>query len=316
MAQKTNLNVTPYYDDFEEGDNFHKVLYRPGFAVQARELTSQQSILQNQIEKMGRNIFKEGAVVKPGGLAIDTAYEFVKLDSTSTSTSANVGDVLTGATSGVKAEVLQIVAASGADPVTYYVRYVSTTSSSITNNSPRFQPGESLGSGRVVQITNTTANPAVGKGTRATVGESVYFTQGFFVYTESKTTIVSKYSDIPDANVGFKIVQQVFNVDDDTGLYDNQGSTPNLTAPGADRYRITLELTTDANVDSDENFIHVATVKKGAIFTAVSAQQNLQYNIPRDMIATRIRENSGNYIVKPFNAATLKEKLVKVVGEF
>ena len=294
------LFSTKYKDDFRDSDGYYRILFNSGKTLQARELTQLQTIIQKQIERFGNNIFKEGAVVKPGGLAIDTAYEFVKLDSTSTSTSANVGDILTGATSGVKAEVLEIIAASGADPVTYFVRYVSTTSSSITNNTPRFQPGESLGSGRVVQITNTTVNPAVGKGTRATVGESIYFTQGFFVYTEAKTTIVSKYSDIPDANVGFKILQQVFNVDDDTGLYDNQGSTPNLTAPGADRYRITLELTTDANVDSDENFIHVATVKKGAIFTAVSAQQNLQYNIPRDMIATRIRENSGNYIVKPF----------------
>ena len=53
MSQKTDLNVSPYYDDFDETDNFHRVLYRPSFAVQARELTTQQSILQNQIEKMG-----------------------------------------------------------------------------------------------------------------------------------------------------------------------------------------------------------------------------------------------------------------------
>ena len=52
MAQKTDLNVAPYYDDFDSTDNFHKVLFRPGFAVQARELTQLQSILQNQIEKI------------------------------------------------------------------------------------------------------------------------------------------------------------------------------------------------------------------------------------------------------------------------
>ena len=55
MSQKTDLNVSPYYDDFDETDNFHRVLYRPSFAVQARELTTQQSILQNQIERMGRH---------------------------------------------------------------------------------------------------------------------------------------------------------------------------------------------------------------------------------------------------------------------
>ena len=52
MAQITDLNVSPYYDDFDEADNFHRVLFRPGFAIQARELTQLQSILQNQVEDM------------------------------------------------------------------------------------------------------------------------------------------------------------------------------------------------------------------------------------------------------------------------
>ena len=51
MVQKTDLNVSPYYDDFDETDNFHRTLFRPGFAIQARELTQLQSVLQGQIEK-------------------------------------------------------------------------------------------------------------------------------------------------------------------------------------------------------------------------------------------------------------------------
>ena len=291
---------TKYRDDYSDSAGFYRILYNSGKVLQARELTQMQTIINKQIERFGNNIFKEGAVVKPGGLSIDTGYEFVKLDVTSTSTAANVGDILTGATSGVKAEVLEVVAASGSDPATFYLRYVNTSSAASSATTPRFQAGESLGAGRIVQITNTSVNPAIGKGTRATVGESVYFTQGFFVYAESQTTIVSKYSDIPDAELGFKILQDVVSVDDDMSLYDNQGAVPNTTAPGADRYRIRLVLTTKANLTAAENFIHVATIKNGAIFTAVSAQTNLQYNIPRDMVATRIRENSGDYIVKPF----------------
>ncbi len=60
MAQQTNLNVSPYFDDFDPNDNYHKVLFKPGYPVQARELTGLQSILQNQIEKFGQNFFKEG----------------------------------------------------------------------------------------------------------------------------------------------------------------------------------------------------------------------------------------------------------------
>ena len=67
MPQETNLNVAPYFDDFEPSSNYYKVLYKPGFPVQARELTTMQSVLQNQIEDMGNHLFREGAKVIPGG---------------------------------------------------------------------------------------------------------------------------------------------------------------------------------------------------------------------------------------------------------
>ena len=294
------LFETKYKDDFNDSDGYYRILFNSGRSLQARELTQMQTIINTQIERFGNNIFKEGAAVKPGGLTIDNNYEFVKLDATSSSTTATVGTILTGATSGIKAEILQRVPAESGDPVTVYVRYVDTSASSTTTSTPRFLPGESLGSGRIVQITNTTANPAVGKGTRALIGDSIYFTQGFFVYTESQNAIISKYTDDPTTNVGFKIIQEVQSVDDNLQLYDNQGASINTTAPGADRYCIKLRLTSDDQLTSDENFIHINTIKEGAIFAAVSSQQDLAYAIPRDMVATRIKENSGDYIVKPF----------------
>ena len=61
MAEKTDLNVSPYYDDYNENNNFHKVLFRAGRALQSRELIQSQSILQNQIERFGGHMFKEGS---------------------------------------------------------------------------------------------------------------------------------------------------------------------------------------------------------------------------------------------------------------
>ena len=66
MAQKTNLNINPYYDDFDKDNNFYRVLFKPGYPIQARELTTLQSILQGQIEQFGRHMFQEGTVVIPG----------------------------------------------------------------------------------------------------------------------------------------------------------------------------------------------------------------------------------------------------------
>ena len=74
MAQLTDLNVSPYYDDFNKNDNFQKVLFRPGFAVQARELTTLQSILQDQISSQGKFIFKEGSQVIPGQASFAKNY--------------------------------------------------------------------------------------------------------------------------------------------------------------------------------------------------------------------------------------------------
>ena len=82
MPQKTNLNISPYYDDFNKDDNFYKVLFKPGFPVQARELTGLQSLLQNQVESFGKHIFKEGSMVIPGNIELDRSYFSAKVNDT------------------------------------------------------------------------------------------------------------------------------------------------------------------------------------------------------------------------------------------
>ena len=61
-----NLNRLPYFDDFNEDKNFHRILFKPGVAVQARELTQLQTILQNQIERFGDHTFENGSRVLGG----------------------------------------------------------------------------------------------------------------------------------------------------------------------------------------------------------------------------------------------------------
>jgi len=56
-------NVSPYFDDYSEDKNFHRVLFKPGVAVQARELTQSQTILQNQIKRIGDSIYVDGSKV-------------------------------------------------------------------------------------------------------------------------------------------------------------------------------------------------------------------------------------------------------------
>ena len=82
MTISTNFNVSPYYDDFSEDKKFLRMLFKPGFAVPARELTQSQTLLQKQIEKFGNHIFENGSVVTGGttylqdvtSLKLDTAF--------------------------------------------------------------------------------------------------------------------------------------------------------------------------------------------------------------------------------------------------
>ena len=81
MPSPTDFNLSPYYDDFTESKKFHRILFRPGFAVQARELTQSQTILQNQLERSGDHFFKKGAMVIPGEIGFDVNYYAVKISS-------------------------------------------------------------------------------------------------------------------------------------------------------------------------------------------------------------------------------------------
>jgi hypothetical protein len=83
MPQKTNLNVNPYYEDFDASKNFYKILFRPGYSIQGRELTQLQSILQNQIESYGKYSFKQGDLVIPGEVGLNNKLDYVKLSSVS-----------------------------------------------------------------------------------------------------------------------------------------------------------------------------------------------------------------------------------------
>ena len=121
MPQQTNLNVAPYFDDFESGKDFHKVLFKPGYPVQARELSTLQSILQNQIEKFGQHFFKEGSKVIPGNIGYSQLYFCVQLNNNFQGipieeyTDQLVGTTITGKNSGVKAVVDKVLKAEDSE---------------------------------------------------------------------------------------------------------------------------------------------------------------------------------------------------------
>ena len=65
-------------------------------------------------------------------------------------------------------------------------------------------------------------------------------------------------------------IEDIVTFADDAALYDNQGAAPNTTAPGADRYRITLTLTRQSDVTATQNFVFYCDIVAGEIVEQVT----------------------------------------------
>ena len=297
---------TTYKDDFKDSDHYHRVLFNSGKALQARELTQLQTIIQKEIERFGSNIFVDGGVVKPGGLSVNNRFEFIKLAAGQlpTNTSQILGKVFTVKSPDPQLEVkiLKVVPASGSDPDTLYVEYMSTSAGTSSATPIRVGNGQTLENtvlGNSFDM-ETAATGASGVGTEASVAEGVFFVQGHFVFAKKQSIFVDKYSGTPDEEVGFKVIEQTVTSDDDNALFDNQGASPNLAAPGADRYQILLTLTNKSDLGASDNFVYLARLSNGKIVDETKKED--AYNTLTDLLALRTKEESGNYIVKPFNA--------------
>lgn len=277
-----DLSKRPYHDDYNEDNGFHRVLFRPSFAVQARELNQLQTILQDQVKRFGNHMFKNGAMIKPGGITFDNDVPYVKLDATYAGSAINVypwlGKEIVGSVSGTRAVVVNTTPASGsdidADPPTFYIKY--TASGSRTKKAKRpdgteytyvecydsFIDGEDIkqvdNDHNLVRVKKTAAIDAgtglpltddaeetftsCGRSSHVTIDEGIYFINGFFVKVQKQSVIVDKYSATPTVKAGLRLYDTIVTPEQDASLQDNALGSYNYAAPGAHRYKLTLKL--------------------------------------------------------------------------
>src|SRR6056300_1155679 len=308
MPSPTDFNLSPYYDDFTESKKFHRILFRPAFAVQARELTQSQTILQNQIEKLGDHFFEKGAMVIPGEIGFDLNYSAVKLtsiDSSNTLTDFKDGTVLTGSTSGITATVVNRVATDGTDPDTLFVKY--SKSGGTNKNEFSFANGETItgtnsDSTAVSAIVDTTAT-----GSAAQVQAGTYYINGFLVSVANQTIILDKYTNTPSYRVGLLVTESFITPNNDNSLNDNAQGVSNTNAPGAHRFKIDLTLTkkTIASTE-DANFVELLRLSNGILQNQV---RTTEYAVLEDTFARRTFDESGDYAVRDFDL-DLREHLL------
>ena len=329
MAQNTNLNIFPYYDDFDPLKNYYKVLFKPGVSIQAREITTLQSILQNQIERFGKHFFKEGSVVIPGQIAYDFNYTCVEINDSHLGIPVSayidklVGKLIQGETSGIKAKIDNYITNVDSDRSNYtlYIKYQSSDSTNFKLS--KFNDAEnliiledvdySLSSLRANSTFATTiSSESTSVGTAAKIAEGVYFIRGYFVEVSPQTVILDQYTNTPSYRIGLSI-QEDFAVasNEYNDLFDNAQGFSNYTSSGADRLVINTTLIKKSLDDfNDENFIELLRVKNGIVEKITKTTTN---NLLTEELARRTYDESGDYYVKPFKVA-LNESLNNKIG--
>jgi len=334
MAQsaydKTIMGGPPYFDDFDEDKRFLKILFRPGRPLQSREVTQLQSMLQNQIERFGRHMFEEGSVVT-GGSITDATVNFIRVTDSLTleQRAALVGSKLKSndESSAVNATIIGVEDVGDANESNdnFYVialQYITAGSFSASESLSTYglsHPNLTL----TVKAESTGPTDPEPTGTISnyvTMDEAIFFTNGYFVLSE-KVRIAAHATDSTNSirdftnttcSVGFDIVKETINADEDSTLDDPAFGFYNYTSPGADRYKINLVPTIrtlagsgDAfglRLENGEDYIELVRVINGNVSKKVRYPE---YAGLAETLARRTFDESGNYTVRPFQLSFL-----------
>ena len=341
MPINKNLNIAPYFDDYDVEKQFYRVMFKPGYAIQARELTQLQSMLQNQVEQFGDNIFKEGSIVKGCNFTELDDLKYVKVNDGPVGFNALAyisgpgvepiqgQDVevdyvyeLVGQSTGLRAEIVQASVGFQTRPPdlnTFYINYLNTVPSAT-----EFQAGENLIINKHKYLRGTTtgtlasevvlsqglavstgvSTPHVGKSFGIESAPGIIFQKGHFIFVAEQRIVVEKYSDQPDQkSVGYSVSESLISALQDASLYDNANGSKNENAPGADRLKLVPNLTVLATADAkaDESFFTLVRYQNG---NAITVRDVSQYNVLGEELARRTYEESGNYILQQFPLST------------
>lgn len=292
-----DFNAAPYWDDFEATNgalenNYMRILFRPGYAVQARELTQIQSIVQNQIKQFGNHVFQDGSPVIGGHLTLDTSAVYIKLDKQFGGSDIDLDNFLSvtvynSTTPKTRARVVQTY--SDTTDRTLMVKYLRGSG---------FQAGQTITTAGTFFNANIASPNFTGTGSVVTINEGVFYVSGFFVKVPQQTIVLEPYSATPTYRVGLEIDENIITESEDTALLDPAQESFNYQAPGATRYQFNLVLTKRA-IDSvdDSRFFELLRVENGVITRQVNYPI---YSELEKTLARRTYDESGNYVVKPF----------------
>jgi len=375
------LRNNPYYDDFSEEKDFLRILFKPGYGIQARELTQLQTLLQSQTSSFANYFFKDGSRVFGGN--VNTAkVTFARVENVLVEPTDNFFSYTENSTDDyldtLKTDKEEIVSNDN----TNYVGTIDSVELEVYSrdetglydfSSPSSEvkllhflkaghsfndnysillldkiSGNNLDFNSILKVKdqniyfkiitkqvypNTDINKleAYGPANLITVDSGIYYTNGFFVknkrqhicpfynsregQTEESLLTNSIYVNaLPDirlfsfvsSRIGFSVVKNIVTNQEDNTLLDPSNGFYNKNAPGADRYKINLNLdyktfdNTSIEIENyaNKDFIQLVRIVKGNIDWVSKNNTSTEFI---DLLARRTEDESGSYTVRPFN---------------
>ena len=347
-----NFNINPYYDDHDGDKDFLRILFRPGYAVQARELTQLQTIIQSQLGDFGNGIYREGSIVYGAQSSINNGSKYIVLkeqldgqDITEETLSSIKGKFIKTRDNAVtpipsfeetRWFVSDYRASSDTTPPLLFCTLVSGVGT-LGSELIYLETDESQTALAEVSSsadTNVEGGGREGDATTISIDAGVFYINGLFVHNPAQTLVISSQYDgnhPATCRVGLQITHTIIDEDDDNTLLDPAEGSYNYTAPGGHRYRMDLDLVRkntytpgpDASAAdiiggvSDIDFIEIARISDGGVDRHVKVPI---YSAIGDEMARTVYDLHGNFVVDPFsldvieNTEGLEDKLTLDIG--
>lgn len=297
-------NNAPYYDGAiqEIQNDYVQLLFQPGRSLQARELTTLQSLLQYQIAQGASFDFENGSVVSGGHLTFDNSPKALLIQANDSITLSDFsGSLLVNPTGSVNTIAMCLAIDSTVSSNTVegalVVKYLSGN---------EFSDGQSLQiSTKPAEIATLLTANAVSPASVVSINEGVFYVDGYFIYVPQQTVVVSSSTSFPSCYVGLQKNENIVTSAQDSSLYDPAQGSFNWQAPGADRFQLSLTLSTRPIGSQDmSQFIKLMTIQNGVI------TDQIDYPILgslQDALAQRTSDINGSFTVNPFIVTTVDD---------
>jgi len=318
----TTYNTT-YHDDYvsskNSDKNYLRVLFKPGYSVQVRELNQLQSALQDQINRLGSSVWKTDTAVVGGdasflpelhSLTLNLSNGVIsdaELDLTYDQIAAST-KTISYFNNALRAEVVGYSKLE-AEIYRFYIKYTNSgdlgeTVFDATDSGYRLilRSSDSTLSEGDLPAVNGVAYISKGFASGLVCESGVFYTKGSFVAVPRQTFFIDKAAldTLISGYAVLKIDEQIISYFDDSTLLDNANGTPNYSAPGADRYTIDLSLnwiTSEDYESSTNSYIKLLVINSSR---PAEITETAEYAEIIDILAKRTSEESGNYTVNPF----------------